>query len=245
MLLRRVLPADGNTIDVDEPGADETLADWYRPAEADSLRLMMIATLDGQTVGGDGVSDSLSSRVDRRILAAVRRHADAIFVGAETVRRESIGRPRSAALIVVSASGDLDGHRLREADDGAPLLVVTTAAGTERASASLARIPHETLALATDDDGRIPAGSIVALARRRGYAHLVCEGGPGLAAQFLDAGLFTELCLTTAPAVGGATPLFGASTRPARPLWAAQLLVDEAGFSYGRWRPEEPSASHR
>ena len=64
---------------------------------------------------------------------------------------------------------------------------------------------------------------------------VVCEGGPSIVAQLLDAGLVDEICLTTVPRlVGGpSAPPFGAA--PARDLELRQLLVDEAGATYARF----------
>ena len=45
-------------------------------------------SLDGATVGPDGKSGSLSGPADRRALAQTRRLADAILVGASTIRAE-------------------------------------------------------------------------------------------------------------------------------------------------------------
>lgn len=243
MLLRRVLPDDGAPA-IDHAEADDQLSEWYAPHGESSMRLMMIATLDGRTVGADGISDSISSPVDRRVLAAVRRHADAVIVGAGTVRREDVGRPRGAALVVVTGSGALEGHRLREADDGAPLLVMTTPRGAERAAATLARIPHEIVTIAVDDNEHPRPDAVVGVLRRRGYRHLVCEGGPTLAAGFLAAELFDEVCLTSAPALGGGARLFGEDEQPVRALHPRQLIVDAAGFTYGRWRPLSPAETH-
>ena len=112
MLLRRVVPVNGGELDLDSPGADEQLADWYRPTVA-GLRLMMVATLDGHTVGDDGTSASISSDTDRRVLRAVRVHAGAIIVGAETVRREAIGPAQDSAIIVVSGRSSRSFCRVR------------------------------------------------------------------------------------------------------------------------------------
>lgn len=231
-----MLPADGPVLDLDAPDADEQLAALYAPDAAASMRLMMIATLDGRTTGGDGTSASISTPVDRRVLAAVRRNADAIVVGAETVRRESVGRPPGTAVAVVSASGALEGHRLRPAADGAPLLIVTTPTGATRASAALGALPHELIVLDAHEDARPAPAEILRAVRERAGAHLVCEGGPSLARQLLDAGAVDEVCLTTAPSLGGGGEPLTTRDTTARALHPRQLLLDEAGFVYGRWR---------
>jgi riboflavin biosynthesis pyrimidine reductase len=71
------------------------------------------------------------------------------------------------------------------------------------------------------------------LPERRG--RIVCEGGPSVVAQLLDAGLVDEICLTTVPRVVGGAPLppFGGAS--AGPLELRQLLVDDAGATYARF----------
>ncbi|MGY6496794.1 MAG: dihydrofolate reductase family protein [Microcella sp.] len=242
MLLRRVLPSDHGVVDLGSADGDALLREWYRPV-GPGLRLMMIATLDGHAVGDDGTSVTLSSDTDRRVLHAVRAHADAIVIGAKTVRREPIGSAGGAAVVVVSASGALEGHRLTAAAAETALIVVTTPTGADSARAALAPLPAEVIALTPDESGRPSAPAIVEALRARGFEHLVCEGGPALAAQLRASGLVDEVCLTTAPALGGAVPLSGDDT-PVTRLRPRQLLVDEEGFSYGRWVPEgDPATS--
>ncbi|RZT64235.1 5-amino-6-(5-phosphoribosylamino)uracil reductase [Microcella alkaliphila] len=236
MLLRRVLPSDGGVVDLASPDSDERLHDWYRPL-GPGLRLMLISTLDGKTAGDDGTSASISSDTDRRVLRAVRSHADAIIIGAETVRREAIGPAQGSAIVVVSGSGALDGHRLAPSAAERELLVVTTPDGADRARHALTALPHEVVTLAAADDGRLDADAVVDAVRARGYTQLVCEGGPSLAHQFRASGLVDEWCLTVAPAIGGGTPLTATDSAVAR-LVPRQLLVDDEGFSYGRWAPE-------
>lgn len=235
MTLRRVLPTSGGTLDPDAPDARSTLLDWYAPDSREHLRLNLVSTLDGRAAGADGTSESLTSRTDRMILGVIRQLADVVLVGAESVRREGYVRPRHTALAIVSASGDLAGHRL-DADDSrtAPVLVLTTSSGAERAAASVPSAAIVTLD--ADSAGRIPPAAIVAAVRERGFSGIAAEGGPALAAQLLAARLVDELCLTVMPRVGGpAVPLFGAHNLPISELSARQLVVDDAGAVYGRW----------
>ena len=79
------------------------------------------------------------------------------------------------------------------------------------------------------------AAAVVDAVQARGYDQLVCEGGPTLATQLRAAGLVDEMCLTTAPMLGGRAP-FSADDEVTR-LIPRQILVDDEGFSYGRWVP--------
>ncbi len=253
MILRRVVPAAGGALDTDAPDARPTLLDWYAPHDPEHLRLNLVATLDGRAAGSDGTSESLASRTDRMILGVIRQLADVVLVGAESVRREGYVRPRRAALAIVTASGDLTGHRLDEqrpnqkladpqrqtaAADGAtalpPVIVLTTATGAERATTGMPGAAL--LILPTAHDGRIPPSEIVSVLRTQGYRGIAAEGGPSLAAQLLTANAVDELCLTVIPRLGGpALPLLGAHALSATSATARQLLIDEAGVTYGRW----------
>ncbi len=234
-MLRRVVPVGGGELDIEHPDARRTLLDWYAPHSPEHVRLTLVSTLDGRAAGGDGTSESLASSTDRMVLGVIRQHADVVLVGAETVRREGLRRPRRAALAIVSASGDLTGHRLSVAEGRtSPVLVLTTESGAARAAESVPDAAIETLAIAPD--GRIPAAAIIAALRARGLSGIAAEGGPALAAQLLAAGLVDELCLTVMPRLGGPDlPAVGGGAAPITPLAALQLLVDDEGAQYGRW----------
>ena len=71
----------------------------------------------------------------------------------------------------------------------------------------------------------------------------MCEGGPSLAAQLLNANLVDEVCLTTSPQVGaGALGVFADVTRHTD-LGLLQLLVDESGYVFARWSTRDRAAT--
>jgi riboflavin biosynthesis pyrimidine reductase len=71
--------------------------------------------------------------------------------------------------------------------------------------------------------------------RQRGLSGVVCEGGPTLAAAFVDAGLVDELCLTTSPKLRApGVPLLPHLTG-AHAATLEHLLADDDGFLYARW----------
>lgn len=234
-MLRRVIPAAGGEIDLDALDARTTLLDWYAPRLPDYVRLNLVSTLDGRAAGPDGTSESLTSRADRMILGVIRELADVVVVGAESVRREGLGRPRRAALAIVSVTGDLSGHRLDEhADRVMPVIVITTAAGAEHAAATAPTATVRVLEAAPGE--RIAPAAILDDLRQQGFGGIVFEGGPTLAGQFVQAGLVDELCLTVMPRVGGpALPLLAGGAADITSLTATQLLVDESSAQFGRW----------
>ena len=118
--LLEIVPSTFDTIEVPSAEASAFIAARYARRDEAYVRLNMITSLNGAAAGGDGTSDSITSPVDRTLLRAIRDDADIVLVGAQTVRAEGYVLPATALLAVVTASGDLGGHRFvpRVADDG-------------------------------------------------------------------------------------------------------------------------------
>jgi riboflavin biosynthesis pyrimidine reductase len=228
--LTRLLPQPPLTIDTTADDAAARLEELY-PSEATWLRINMIASLNGSAVGVDGTSNTLTSRVDRRILGAIRRQSDIVLVGATSIRNEGYLMPRTAALAVVTASGDLEGNRIPGDLEPGRLIVVCPS----HAAARVRKHLPGSVDIVETGDARPDAAGIVNALRDRGYRRIVCEGGPNLAAQLLDAGLADELCLSTSPqTVPSVLPVLPGRLQH----WFAltQLLVDEDGALYARWQ---------
>ncbi|GAA5027211.1 dihydrofolate reductase family protein [Microbacterium fluvii] len=232
-LVTEVIPSAGAVVDVATAAGRDWLAERYRRAEESYLRLNMITSLTGAAAGEDGTSDTLTSTLDRRILGLIRADADAVVVGAQSVRAEGYVVPRTARLAVVTSSGDLSGHRLDDDGSAERVLVVCP---QERADDVSQRLPTgATVVPVASAGGHLRPEDIVDALARRGLRRLVCEGGPSLAAQFADAGLIDEYCVTVAPTIApAARPFLPVSHRVG--TTPAGLLVDAAGFSYLRLR---------
>lgn len=237
MILTRVVPStvDAERIDLGADSAPRALAALYAAPRPDWLRLNLVSSVNGSAAGVDGTSDSLTTRTDRAILRAVRALADVVLVGAASVRAEGYHLPRSSRLAVLTGTGDLDGHKVSGDIESGRLLVICPAAAAVRAEATLGGVAAEIIVV-DDVGGRIAPADVIAQLRGRGLAHIVCEGGPSLAGQLLDAGLVDELCLSTGPVITTAQlPLFGGSGVAERRLELSQLLVDDSSGLYARW----------
>jgi riboflavin biosynthesis pyrimidine reductase len=245
VILRPVLPSPGDVLDLETEAGTDRLLDLYRPPRSDWVRLNLIGSVNGNAAGSDGTSETLTNPTDRAILRTIRDLADVVVVGAASVRAEGYFVPKHAALAVVTATGDFSGHRIRSGADRGPLLIVCPSSAATRASDTLGDTPH-TIVEAPALDGRLSPRDILTALRAAGYHGVVCEGGPSLAAQFVDAGVLDELCLTTAPLLNGAAlPLFAGHNFAELPLRLAQLLVDDADFMYSRWSPRERATTGR
>ena len=255
MTLTRVYPepeADGAAAALPRNvnGLDLASRDWllrrYAPEPGAYLRVNMIASLNGGVAGADGTSDSLSSRLDRRILGVIRELADVVLVGAGSVRAEGYVLPARAALAVVTASGNLAGHRLAHSahrDSAQPVYILCPRSATVRAEAATAGT-DATVVPIDDENGMIAPAAILAALRTLGLPRIVCEGGPVLAGQFFAADLVDEFCLSTSPQVVlGGRGLLESATAACTGFRMRQLLLDDQGATYARWERSRPTSS--
>jgi riboflavin biosynthesis pyrimidine reductase len=199
----------------------ERLGLWQRPLAGAApgrphVILNMISTADGRaTIGGR--SGSISGPADRGLFHALRAPADAIMVGASTVRIERYGRLISDAsrrqlrerrgllpeplAVIVTRSLKLDPTTPLLAEPASRVVVLTPSPGEIPPTA--AQVEY----VRTEQDGVLDLGLAFAqLHERYGVGLLLCEGGPHLAGELLAAGLLHELFLTIAPRLAGGDP---------------------------------------
>jgi riboflavin biosynthesis pyrimidine reductase len=255
--LTRVFPepeAGGEAADLPRTvdGLDPVSRDWllrrYAPTPGAYLRVNMIASLNGAVAGSDGTSDSLSSRLDRRILGVIRELADVVLVGAGSVRAEGYVVPARAALAVVTSSGHLAGHRLRDPAhrDSAhrqPVFILCPRSAVGRAEAATAG-SRATVVPLDDEDGVLAPTAILAALHTIGLSRIVCEGGPVLAGRLFAADLVDEFCLSTSPQVVlGGRGLLESAAAGSTGFRMRQLLLDDQGATYARWERSRPASS--
>ncbi|HET6357534.1 pyrimidine reductase family protein [Streptomyces sp.] len=252
--MRRLLPVTDPTATEDHEWSLGELADAYAyPDGVDGpwLRANMVSSLDG-AAQHEGRSQAISSDTDMRIFGTLRGLADAVVVGAETVRlegyrparaREAFAARRAAAgqgpapaIAVVSASLGLDFSLPLFAEPLVPTLVLTGAG----APADRIREAEKTgveVVIAGDGPGVEPARAVRALAER-GLTRLLTEGGPRLLGQFVAAGVLDELCLTLSPTLtaGDAQRIAGGPALAVPERLALASVLEEAGFLFTRYR---------
>ena len=235
MTLTRLFPPGAPISDSTPEGADVTavMAPLYAPPAGPWVRINLIASVNGSATGSDGTSNTLTSRTDRAVLKLIRSTSDVVVVGAATVRAEGFRMPQDARLAVITSTGELGGHRLATPAGTEPLLVLCPRAAVAAARRSVADVPIDIIVL-PDDDGRIDLADAIDAFGARSLRRVLCEGGPRLAAQFIDFGLVDELCLTVAPVIAGGRRVFD-GIRGGHSLTMTQLLVDDAGFQFFRW----------
>ena len=236
------------TVDGLDPVGRDWLLQRYAPNPGPYLRVNMIASLNGSVTGPDNTSDSLSSRLDRRILGVIRQLADVVLIGAGSVRAEGYVIPARAALAVVTASGNLSGHRLEPpaaaATDRTPrIYVLCPQSAVARAEATTSGSGAVIVPL-DDENGSLTPATIVAALHSLGLPRIVCEGGPVLSGQLFAEDLVDELCLSTSPQVVlGARGLLESARTVATEFRMRQLLLDDQGATYARWERARPASS--
>ncbi|MEV7190347.1 pyrimidine reductase family protein [Streptomyces sp. NPDC093510] len=231
----------------------DELADAYAypPGETAWLRANMVSTLDG-AAHHDGRSHPISGDTDMRIFGTLRGLADAVVVGAETVRKEgyrpakarsaferhraTAGQTTAPAIAVVSAGLDLDFSLPLFTAPVTPTLLVTGAsAPADRIDA--AEKAGAVVVIAGEGATVEPERVAPALAER-GLTRLLTEGGPRLLGQFVAAGALDELCLTVSPMLtaGDAQRIAGGSALAVPERFVLTSVLEEAGFLFTRYR---------
>jgi riboflavin biosynthesis pyrimidine reductase len=215
-----------------------------------------VSTLDGVASyaikgksGGSTISGS--NPTDRFIMGLLRASADAVMVGAGTLRDVSakvlwtpesvypdarrsyaeyranaLHKPEYPLLVIVSGSGQLELDRAIFRTPAMRTLVITTSSGRDelmrRGAATLGSV--EVHALDSSSGNIAPLAILQLLQSQFGIKTLLHEGGPSLFGQFLAADAVDELFLTLSPQIAGRN---GDATRPAV-VQGVEFLPDSA-----------------
>lgn len=158
------------------------------------VALNFVMTADGR-VSYRGRAE-IGTRTDRELMFHLRSVADAVMIGAGTLRVDPFapavpGRERQPLAVVVTRSAELPRENRFFSFPG-PRLVATIAgaqvSGLEERGVEILRL----------GDREVDLARLLVLLKERGVRFLLCEGGPTLAGQLLAAGLVDELFLTHA-----------------------------------------------
>lgn len=215
------------------PGAETGETPW--------IRVNFVSTLDGAATGADHRSGSISSDADMAVFGVLRRLADAVLVGAGTVRREGYAGPlvREAqrawrlehglaehpGFAIVSGRLDLDPASDLFAQSPVRPVVATLASAPAERRAALSEVADVVLV----GDDALEVGRLRAALAERGWSDVLCEGGPTLFGALAAAGGVDELCLTVTPKlVAGDGPRIAHGTAADAGLRLAHVLRGEA-----------------
>ena len=219
--------------------------DELAPADRPYLALNMVSTLDGRATL-EGRTRALSTELDRRLFHALRSRADAVMVGAGTLRTERYGR--------MIKSEEVRERRVADGLAPDPLAVVVSASLALPADLPLLAEPEQRVVIATASDADLPAAAAqieylrvgedlhLLMTRLRedfGVRSVLCEGGPTLNSHLVAADLVDELFLTLNPKLVGGADAFTivAGRGLLAPAELEMVSVAEGdGDLFTRWR---------
>jgi riboflavin biosynthesis pyrimidine reductase len=190
----------------------------------DGVRANMIFSADGAAAFG-GRAGPLSCPTDQRLLKMLRGFADVVLVGAGTARAENYGpvtltdagrfrryhegRANPPPVAVVSRSGELPARLFSDPDQ--PPILVTCAQTAARTDLQEGGRPQ--ILVAGEDS--VDVIRAVEMLRAAGMPRILCEGGPTLLDELVEADAVSEICVTLAPKLAASQPV-GHRPHPAR-----------------------------
>ena len=241
--MRRLLPDPGPT------SVGKQLDELELTSQAHDHRPYVITnfaiTLDGRATI-QGRSGAIGSDVDTQMLVGLRTKVDAVMIGAGTLRAERYGRvvpdpekrarrerdglPHDPLAVVVSGRLHIPWDAPLFTQGGGQVLIFTVSETETPETRTPVRVVRH--------QGRVDlAAALTHLRTEHGVRALLCEGGPLVHAQLIEAGLVDELFVTHAPKLaGGAGPgLVTGLPELERPLELAWLL-EQDGELFARYR---------
>jgi len=203
------------TATVAEVGGITDLARFYADPPL-GVRANMIFSADGAAAFA-GRAGPLSNPVDQELLRVLRGFADVVLIGAGTARaenygpvrlsetqqaeRDAEGRPDPPPIAVVSRTGNLPARLL--SDPYQPPILVTTERAAPPRHGPVDRLSRVFAAGAEDVD----LVRVVKMLGEAGMPRILCEGGPTLLDELVEAGAVDEICVTLAPKLAAAQPV--------------------------------------
>ena len=217
-------------------GEDTDLPQLYAAPDQPWLRVNMVSTVDGAATGDDGTSRSINNGVDKMVFDLLRDLADALVVGAGTIRIEGYAVGRKP-LVVVSRSGSVPATQ-REAPSGKVLMAtVATAPCLDEAREILGKDHVLVLGSHRVDLARLKDELVL-----RGFRHLLSEGGPHLLRDLLDQGVADELDATLVPRIVSGSHRRITDGPPLDVPLRLTTLIEQDGTLLARWLVcEKPS----
>ena len=191
-----------------------------------------VSAIEGIPMSSATISGGAAA--DRFVMALLRGVADAVVVGAGTLREHE--GPWTAQKAFPAGSDDVSRMRAELTKDDAPTLVVVTASGNlpsdhpslpgaivvttssgARAVAGRGVPSAEVIDVGEADE--VDARVVIERLRERGHHRILTEGGPALMGSMLEAGVVEQLFLTISPKLIG-----GGEERP--PFTGAADLLE-------------------
>lgn len=175
-------------------------------------------TIDGRIATGAGESKWITSENSRAKAHQLRRFANAIVVGAETLiaddpaltaRTGNSGEAHQPLRVVLDSTGRTPLGAKAYERTGKGAVIATTEAAPQSRLAAYQEMGVETVALPAGPQGRPDLHELLSALFARGVINVLIEGGGEVLGAFFDADLLDEVQLFMAPKlIGGGRPAF-------------------------------------
>jgi 2,5-diamino-6-(ribosylamino)-4(3H)-pyrimidinone 5'-phosphate reductase len=180
------------------------------------VSINMAMTADGKITSALREEPAFASRHDKKTMDRLRAEADAVLVGAGTLRaddpplhvrdpemkahRRALGKPDGLVNVLVTASARVNpGSRFFTGPVAVERIVATVLDAPAENLAGLAKVAE----VWTIGRGRVDLHELLRRLKARGIERLLVEGGGELNWGFVRDDLFDELYVTIAPALLG------------------------------------------
>ena len=169
----------------------------------------MVSSVDGRSAL-EGKASGIGSATDRLTMRTLRSRADAVMIGAGTLRAEKLtlgldeadGMPQPLAIIITH-TGDVPLEEHLIVKGGQEVLILLSDVAPERVVERLRNLAPVMMTPA-DSTGAVDLeAALRALKAERGVESLVVEGGPGFIHALISRHLVDELFVTVAPELLG------------------------------------------
>lgn len=173
------------------------------------VTLKLAMTLDGRIAARGGDARWITGPAARRAAHEMRGRADAVLVGAGTVRADDPrltcrlpGGHDPMRIVLAGPTLDLPRHARVLRRGGPPTLVLAPATARPERVAAFRRAGIE-VALLPGADGRVGFGAVARALGERGLTSVLIEGGATVAADALASGAVDRVVVFLAPALLG------------------------------------------
>ena len=178
------------------------------PAGRPYVFINMASTADGKIVLGDahGSAKGVGGSTDQLLFRRLQTQADAVIVGAVTLRASQVIYPPQLPRFTITRSGDIPTNNrfFSDAPENATIFVPESV--DEQTRSRLAAETGATVLPCGITDVNI-AQALEIIRNRFRVNALLCEGGSALNEQMFRLGLADELFLTLAPKIKGGAHL--------------------------------------
>ena len=178
--------------------------------------LKLALSLDGRIAAASGDSQWISSAASRALVHRWRGRADAVMVGAGTVLADDprltcrIAGGRDPVRVVIDGRLRVSPRaRVFTGRSKAPALLVTTVANAARARRRYGKRGRVEVAGCPGRRGEVDLRAAAREFGRRGWSHVLIEGGAHLAGAALRAGIVDRVVFFAAPILLGTGPPAG------------------------------------